>query len=210
MARKKRLILFVTFVDFTMTYDRVPHTILFRILKRLWCGAVILAVLVSMYSVTHSIVGTGIATASVDVRQGSPTSYLLFIIFFNDLIALIKNGCDTDGSLAWLHTSVLMDDTVLLSTSRQGMHRKFTQLNEFCKGHGMCVNNRKTKLFASNCSLEERAPFITEQTAVEWCERYTSDGALSSALSAHAEAVMCHTLKFVSFLKKNRDVPFRV
>lgn len=34
MARKKRLKLFVTFVDFAISYDRVPQTVLFRILKR--------------------------------------------------------------------------------------------------------------------------------------------------------------------------------
>ena len=74
-----------------MAYDRVPRTVLFRILKGIGCGAVMLSVLVSMYSVTHSIVGTAIVTASIGVRQGSPTSCLLFTIFVNDLIALIKN-----------------------------------------------------------------------------------------------------------------------
>ena len=149
-----------------MAYDRVPRTVLCRILKRLGCGAVMLAILVSMYSVTHSIIGAAIVTAAIGVRQGSPTSCLLFIIFVNDLIALIKNSCDVDGFLVWLHTLVLMDDTVLLSTSRQGMQKKLTLLNEYCKGHGMHVNNRKTKFFALNCLLEERAPFIIEQITV--------------------------------------------
>ena len=97
------------------------------------------------------------------------------------------------------------------------MHSKLTLLNKYCKGYGMSVNNSKTKFFALNCSLGERVPFITEQITVEWCDRYTylgslftSDGSLSSALSAHAEAKVCHILKFVSFLKKNRDIPFQV
>ena len=115
-----------------------------------------LAVLVSMYAVTHSIVGTAIVTVSIGVRQGSPTSCLLFIIFVNDLTALIKNGCDVDGFLVWLHTLVLMDDTVLLSTTRHGMQRKLSLLNEYCKGHGMCVNNVETNFLALNCLPEER------------------------------------------------------
>ncbi len=151
------------------------------------------------------------------MRQGSPTSCLLFIIFVNDLIALIKNGCDMDGFLIWLHTLVLMDDTVLLSTTRQGMQRKLTLLNEYWKGRGMCVSNVKTKFFALNCLPHEKIPFIIDQITVEWCDRYTylgsiftSDGSLSSAIAAHAETKMCHILKFISFLKKNRDVPFQV
>ncbi len=183
-----------------MAYDRVPRTILFRILKRIGCGAIMLAVLVSMYSVTHSIVGTAIVTASIGVRQGSPTSCLLFIIFVNDLIALINNGCDMDGFLIWLHTLVLMDDTVLLSTTRQGMQRKLTLLNEYCKGHGMCVNNIKTNFFALNCLPHEKVPFIIDQITVEWCDRctylgsiFTSGGSLSSAIAAHAETKMSHS-----------------
>ncbi len=166
MARRKRLKLFVTFIDFTMVYDRVPRSVLFRILKRIGCGAVKLTVLVSMYSVTHSIVGAAIVTASIGVRQDSPTSCLLFIIFVNDFIALIKHGCDMDGFLAWLHTLVLMDDTVLLSTTRQGMQRELT-LNDYCKGHGMCVNNVETKFFALKCLPAERVPFIIQEITVE-------------------------------------------
>ncbi len=95
--------------------------------------------------------------------QGSPTSCLLFIIFVNDLIALIKNGCDVDGFLVGLLNLVLMDDTVLLSTTRQGMQRKLTLLNEFCMGHEMCVNNVNTKICVLNFLPEERIPFIIEQ-----------------------------------------------
>ena len=60
-------------------------------------------------------------TAAIGVRQGSPTSCLLFTIFVNDLITMIKGGCGIDGFHRWLHIIVLMDDTVHLSTTRQGM-----------------------------------------------------------------------------------------
>ena len=66
----------------------------------------------------------------------------------------------------YIHTLVLMDDTVLLST-RHGKQRTLPLLNEYCKGHGMCANNVKTKCFALNCLPEERVPFIIEQIAVE-------------------------------------------
>ena len=38
----------------------------------------------------------------------------------------------------------------------------------------------------------------------------TSDGSVSSAVKAHAKGKMCQVLKFVSFLKKNNDIPFVV
>ena len=89
-AKKKKTKLFMTFVDFSKAYDLVPRNMLFGVLKRLGCGAVMLSVLISMYSVTQSIIGTAIITTAIGVRQGSPTSCLLFILYVNDLIKLIK------------------------------------------------------------------------------------------------------------------------
>ena len=89
-AKKKKTKLFMTFVDFSKAYDLVPRHMLFLVLKRLGCGAAMLSVLVAMYSVTQSVIGTAIITTAIGVRQGSPTSCLLFILYVNDLIKLIK------------------------------------------------------------------------------------------------------------------------
>ena len=86
LAKKKKKKLFVTFIDFSQAYDLVPRHILIRILKRLGCGAVMLAVIAAMYSVTESVIGTAVFTVTMGVRQGSPTSCLLFVLYVNDLI----------------------------------------------------------------------------------------------------------------------------
>lgn len=39
---------------------------------------------------------------------------------------------------------------------------------------------------------------------------FTADGSVSSSVRAHADAKMPHVIKFVSFLNKNNDIPFRV
>ena len=70
----------MTFVDFSKAYDLVPRHILFSVLKHLGCGAAMLSVIVAMYSVTQSIIGTAVITTAIGVRQGSPTSCLLFIL----------------------------------------------------------------------------------------------------------------------------------
>ena len=81
----------------------------------------------------------------------------------------------------------------------------------------MQVNNSKTKFFAIHSSVAERAPVRVGEMVVEWCDRYTylgsvftCDGSLASAIQAHAQAKMCHVLKYVSFLQKNNDIPFYV
>ncbi len=92
-ARRKKIKLFVTFIDFSMAYDRVPRTTLFRVLQLLMCGSVMLCALVAMYCVIECWVGTSLVLFTIGVRQGSPTSCLLFIIYVNGLIRMIKEGC---------------------------------------------------------------------------------------------------------------------
>ena len=159
-------------------------------LKRLGCGAVMLAALIAMYHATHYVIGTAIITATVGVRQGSPTSCILFVLFVNDLIKLIKDNCGLDGFLSWLHVLVLMDDTVILSTSRDGMINKLRLLNQFCQNNGMKVNMSKTKFFAINAEMVEREPIRVDNLTVSWCDRYvylgsifTSDGLISSSIA---------------------------
>ncbi|ELT95591.1 hypothetical protein CAPTEDRAFT_200457 [Capitella teleta] len=58
-------------------------------------------------------------TASVGVSQGSPPSCLLFTLLVNDMIRNLKEKCQLDEYLEWMHVLMLMDDTVLLATSRK-------------------------------------------------------------------------------------------
>ena len=96
-AFRKKMKLFIIFVDFRQAYDKVSRVVLFFILKHLGCGAVMLLALISMYKTTQSIIGTAIVSASVGVRQGSPTSCLLFVLFVNDMIQLFKQRCGPEG-----------------------------------------------------------------------------------------------------------------
>ena len=96
-AFRKKIKLYIIFVDFSQAYDKVSRVVLFSILKHLGCGAVMLLALISMYKTTQSIIGTAIVSASVGVRQGSPTSCLLFVLFVNDMIQLFKQRCGPEG-----------------------------------------------------------------------------------------------------------------
>ncbi|CAL4067392.1 unnamed protein product, partial [Meganyctiphanes norvegica] len=111
-----------------------------------------LLALIAVYKSTQSVIGSALITATMGVRQGSPTSCLLFVLFVNDLIKMIKERCGIDGFLAWLHVLVFMDDTVILSTSRNGILAKIGLLKDFCDSHGMKINVSKTKFMVINGS----------------------------------------------------------
>ena len=204
-------------MDFSKAYDFVLRHKLFACLKRLGCGLVMLGSLIAMYSVTESVVGSAVISATIGVRQGLATSCFLFIVYVNELIGKVKEECQPEGFLRWLHILMLMDDTVLLSTSRSGMEKKLNILCKFCEEYGMKINVGKTQFFVINGVPDDVRPICVHGITIDPCNNYiylgspfTSNGSTSSAIKEHAKAKLCHVLKFVSFIKKNNDIPFIV
>ena len=88
VARRK-IKLFVTIVDFSRAYDYVPRLNLSMLLKRMGCGATMLLALAAMYRCTNSVMGTAVIATTIGVRQGSPTSCLLFVLYVNVMIQMM-------------------------------------------------------------------------------------------------------------------------
>ena len=89
----------MVFVDFSKAYDQVPRGKMFMVLKSLGCGSVMLTAITAMYKVTTCILGTTIIQLSIGVRQGSPTSCFLFVMFVDVLVRKIKEHVDVDDFL---------------------------------------------------------------------------------------------------------------
>ena len=217
VARRKKIKLFITFVDFSKAYDCVPRYKLFYIMKQMGCGVTMLMALIAMYRCTNSVIGTALVTATVGVRQGSPTSCILFVLYVNVMIQMIKQGCPLDGFLSWLHVLVMMDDTILLATTKDDMKNKIKIMYDFCNLYGMKVNNSKTKFMVINGTSDDKQPIIHNNISIDYCKQYiylgspfTDDANPSTSIKAHAKLKICHALKFISFINKNNDIPFSI
>lgn len=97
------------------------------------------------------------------------------------------------------------------------MIRKIQILQDYCTEYGMTVNQSKTKFFVLNGGEGDAKALRVGDLVIEKCDKYiylgspfTADGSPSSAVKAHAIAKMPHVLKFVSFIKKNNDIPYFV
>ena len=214
---RKKVKLFVVFVDFSKAYDLVPRSKLFDILIELGCGATMLSALISMYSNTTNILGSTIITSTIGVRQGSPTSCYLFIIFVDVLILFLKSKCSPEPILGWLHCLMLMDDTIILATSREKMMEKLQLLDKYCKESGMRVNASKTKLMVINGTPLDKIPFVLSDFVVRACAEYvylgavfTADGRTDNSLKAHLDSKNKELNKLLIFFATNYDAPFDV
>ena len=220
--RKKKK-LFVVYVDYSKAYDRVPRRALMEVLRKLGCGAMMLTALISMYQVSKSILGLAVITSLIGVRQGSPTSCLLFTLYVNEFIRMLKERCEPDGFLSWLHVLMYMDDTVILATTREKCEEKVRLLLEFCHKSGMVINIDKTKFMVVNGTLHDRRDLnvwdnVSNTSAcLEHVDRYiylgsvfTAHGKISSDVIQHVKDKRAHFLKLVAFYQKNMDMPFCV
>ena len=216
---KLKLPLYIAFIDFSKAYDRVPRTYLLNLLRRLGCGKVMLAALASMYAVTKFSLGDTVITAMLGVKQGSPSSCFLFILFVDEFVRLVKEKSPQDGLLGWLHLLVLMDNTIILSTSHEQLCQKLNLLAEWCNCSGMVINEDKTEYMSFNSSKKD--PIILQTHAgvvtVSQCSKYTylgcvvtSDGKISSSVAEHVATRGKAMNKLVRFLDKNQNAPFDV
>ena len=99
----------------------------------------------TMYKVTRSLISTVVITATIGVKQGSPTSCFMFILFVDVLIRNIKNNCRPDGFLSWLHV-MLMNNTVIFCHVSSKADTEIIYAREFCDKYNMRVNEDMTKL----------------------------------------------------------------
>ena len=184
--------LYVLFVDYSKAYDRVPRAKLLEYLKTLGCGRRMLLAIQGMYRCTKNILKSAIVESSIGVRQGAPSSCLLFVIYIDKMVKMLKERIGNDGYLGAIHALLLMDDTVLVATSREMCTRKLEILLDFCSEYGMSVNVKKTKFFVINGSEIDRHPLRVRGSTVDYCSKYcylgawfTADGDMKSVLKIH-------------------------
>jgi hypothetical protein len=220
---KRKLPLFVIYVDFSKAYDRVSRRTLLNLLRSYGCGRVMLHALLSLYRISKSILGNAVISAVQGVPQGSPSSCFLFTLYVNKLITSMKERCQLDSYLGWLHTLMLMDDTVILATSRQRCLEKLTVLMDYSLDFGMQINEAKTKFMALNVPKKDTETLHASSSdrsllcSIKFTNSYvylgstfTQDGRITSAIKAHAQSKRKDLLKLITFTCKNFDAPFCV
>ena len=101
--------IYILFIDFSKAYDSVDRR---KIDMR--CGCVMLLVIIMLYRCIQFILKSAIIIANQGVRQGASTSSVLFILYMDKMVQMMKSINEDDGFLAKLHTLVLLDDIQLI------------------------------------------------------------------------------------------------
>ena len=211
----KKVKLYVLFIDFSKAYDRVSRRKLIEVLRSRGCGNVMLKAIQAMYKCTKNILKSAIISANIGVRQGSPSSCLLFVIYIDEMVRMIKNAVSEDGFLGGLHALLLMDDTVIVSSSRANCEAKLKAAIDYCNEYGMGINVKKTKFFVINGTSFDKNPLIVEGTKISYSPNYlylgawfTDSGKISDVLALTEKSNQATVNKFAIFCVANSQMPF--
>ena len=106
----------------------------------------------AMYSRVRSIIKHNhqlynVITSNLGVKQGDPSSSLLFMMFVNDIIASINTNLDSIFSTGELKLFLILfaDDQVLFSTSPTSLQSMLNDVETYCNECGLKINVAKTK-----------------------------------------------------------------
>lgn len=214
IAKKKRRKLFIVFIDFSAAYDRVDRNLLFYKLRNAGIGKNFLRAIITMYALTYLIIGSETFSTNVGLKQGHPTSVLLFLFYINSMFRLLKEAGDDDW-LRNIHVLALMDDTVVVASSRAMILKKLRIIKDFCDSHNMLFNESKTKLMVINGSSSDRDSIHLDTIIIKHADWYlylgspiTEDGLISSVITKHIELKKHQLDKFNIFIHKHKYSPF--
>ena len=146
--------IYVTFVDYAKAFDSVIHSRLWSTMRNMGFPGHIIGLLESLYENQESAVRTNVGTTdwfkvTKGVRQGCCLSPQLFNIYTEQIMRNVLEEDRYDAvSIGGRAISELRyaDDTVLLSTSEQGLSRLLESNRHFSEEAGLLINTTKTKL----------------------------------------------------------------
>ena len=84
------------------------------------------------------------------IRQGAPSSVLLFIFFMDELVAHLQRHCVEEPLLNVLHCLLHADDTAILSTDRAKFIKKCNVMLKYFNDHSLGLNFPKSSYLIIN------------------------------------------------------------
>ena len=149
MAKKSNTTIYIGFFDIEKAFDKVSRFLLLKKLIKCGIGSVLLNALKSLYTTTSCVLNlngkfSSAFSTSSGIRQGAPSSSLLFIIFSNDLIDYIQIRCECEPLIETMHVLLHADDTLILSAERSLFIKKCNFMLDYFEENKLKLNLGKS------------------------------------------------------------------
>ena len=145
--------LYAIFIDYEKCFDKINHILLWQKLISENVGSKMTNAIKAMYSVVRSVVKykqeiSDIIDIQLGVKQGDPSSSLLFMLFVNDIVDNINSSLDGIFTINEIKLFLIMfaDDQVLFATSPITLQAMLTDIESYCNTWKLKINVNKTKV----------------------------------------------------------------
>ena len=224
LAKHAKVPLFIGFFDLAKAFDKVSRPLLLKSLIKLGIGSVLLNAIKAMYSVTKCIIKSGKKLSDIfithsGIKQGAPSSVILFIIFMNEFIDIVRQQCVHEQIIEVLHILLHADDTAVLSTNRSLFIRKCDVLLAAFKDKKVSLNLGKSGFLVINPQKpDDRQDIKLESGYLSYRSSYVYLGAIFSDGGVVAKDLDVHVserqksvfLKLSNFIRNNPAAPITV
>ena len=216
--------IYVGLFDVSKAFDRISRYILLKKLVKLGISYTMLSVLKMIYSNTTCILSFFGETSQLinmytGIRQGAPSSVLLFLIFIDDLILYLKSKCSIELIIHDMHCLLHADDTAIISTERKKFIEKCNYMLLYFQDNKLGLNydksgylifNAKTNDLKINIQLNNG--WLKYKKSMKYLGNFICDnGGINTAIELYLEEKRSNvTIKFANFCMKNIFAPLDI
>ena len=224
LIKHANLSLFIGFFDLEKAFDKVSRPLLLMSLIKLGIGSTIFYAIKSMYSTTKCVIKSGRKLSEIflthsGIKQGAPSSVILFIIFMDNFIDIVRSKCIKEQVIGFLHILLHADDTAVLSTTRFLFIKKCNTLIAAFKQKKVSLNMKKSGFLVINPSNSgDRSDIRLDNGWLTYCNTFVYLGAIFSDNGAVSYDVNLHVaqrgksvyVKLANFMRNNPAAPVTV
>jgi len=165
---------YCAFLDFEKAFDNLDRHFLWQKLLAENVSTKFTEAIQAMYSVVKACVRhkshtTPFFDSNKGIKQGDPSSSLMFIFFINDIIQSINS--DHDGILTVNELRIFMilfaDDGLIFCYKPETLQSMLKDIEQYCNTWGLRINTKKTKIMIFEKGRHTRYNFYLNGTLLE-------------------------------------------
>ena len=145
--------LYCVFIDYEKCFDKIDRTFLWQKLISENVSSKLVTAIKSMYTTVKSCIRfkstySSFFNSYAGLKQGDPSSPLLFMLFVNDIIDNINADLGNIFTLNQMKLFLILyaDDQVVFAKSPETLQSLLTDIETYCNIWGLKINTAKTKM----------------------------------------------------------------